>query len=180
MNWDTHCLTGIMPTPARHFKTPIFIVWTTPRQKDEQISLLPNCSFWMMIFSNRLAITNSMPTGFIWRQICHPAHLQPTGQWNISSFYRNSCIHTVMYSPRLRLPRRSKLKNTSYYLIWHIDQPEPVEHSEYVSYAPNIVQSFRATYQFSFYIPQSKQYRTPRQALATFSTIDPQYFDVSI
>ena len=32
---------------------------------------------------------------------------------NIRSFYRNSCIHTVMYSPRLRLPRRSKLKNTS-------------------------------------------------------------------
>lgn len=112
-NWDTHCLTGSMPAPVRHFKTPIFIVWTTPRQKDEQISSLPNCFYQTMIFLNRLAITNSMPTGFIWRRICHPTHLQLTGQWNIRNFCRNSCIHTVMYSPRLRLPRKSKLKNTS-------------------------------------------------------------------
>ena len=80
MNWDTHCLTGSMPAPVRHFKTPIFIVWTTPRQKDEQISSLPNCFCRTMIFSNRLAITNSMPTGFIWRQICHSTHLQLTGR----------------------------------------------------------------------------------------------------
>lgn len=77
---DTHCLTGSMPAPARHFKTPIFIVWTTPRQKDEQISLLPNCFCRTMIFLNRLAITNSMPTVFIWRQICHPTHLQLIGR----------------------------------------------------------------------------------------------------
>ena len=58
MNWDTHCLTGSMPAPAKHFKTPIFIVWTTPRQKNEQISLLPNCFCRTMLFLNRLAITN--------------------------------------------------------------------------------------------------------------------------
>ena len=39
-----------------------------------------DCFCLTMIFSNRLAITNSMPTGFIWRRICHPTHLLLTGQ----------------------------------------------------------------------------------------------------
>ena len=36
-------------------------------ERGGQISSLPNCFCRTMIFSNRLAITNSMPTGFIWR-----------------------------------------------------------------------------------------------------------------
>ena len=62
------------------FQDTYFYSLTAPRQKDEQISSLPNCFCRTMIFLNRLAITNSMPTGFIWRQICHPTHLQLTGR----------------------------------------------------------------------------------------------------
>lgn len=48
-----------------------------------------------------------------------------------------------------------------------------IEHPVDVGHASNIAQRFWAVYHFSFNI---QQHRTPRQALATFSTIDPQFF----
>lgn len=56
------------------------------------------------------------------------------------------------------------------------DYPEPIEHPINISYAPDIAQSFRAIYHFSFYIPQCKQYRTPSQAIAALPAVDPQLF----
>ena len=44
------------------------------------------------------------------------------------------------------------------YLIWHIDQTEPIEHSVDVSHSPDIAQSFGSLYYFFFNILQCQQY----------------------
>ena len=43
-------------------------------------------------------------------------------------------------------------------LVRHIDQSEPIEHSVYVGHSPDIAQSFRAVYHFSFNILQRQQH----------------------
>ena len=59
-------------------------------------------------------------------------------------------------------------------LVQHIDQAKSVEHSVDVSHSPDIPQSFRAVYHFSFNILQRQQHRTPSKALAALSAVDPQ------
>ena len=48
------------------------------------------------------------------------------------------------------------------YLVRHIDQSEPIEHSIYVGHTPDITQSFGTINHFPFYISQCQNYRTPR------------------
>ena len=64
------------------------------------------------------------------------------------------------------------------YLVRHIDQSEPIEHSIYVGHSPDIAQSFRAVYHFSFNILQRQNYRTPCQTLTLLPAVDPQRFRV--
>lgn len=44
------------------------------------------------------------------------------------------------------------------YLVRHIDQSEPIEHSVYVGHSPDIAQSFRAVYYLPFNILQRQQH----------------------
>ena len=64
------------------------------------------------------------------------------------------------------------------YLARHIDQPEPIEHSVYITHAPDIPQSFGSLYYFTSYITQCQNYRTPRQTFTLLPAVDPQLFCV--
>ena len=64
------------------------------------------------------------------------------------------------------------------YLIWHIDQSEPIEHSVDVSHAPDITQRLWPIYYFSFNISKCQQHRTPRQTFTLLPSVDPQLFRV--
>ena len=61
------------------------------------------------------------------------------------------------------------------YLIWHIDQTEPIEHPVDVGHASNIAQRFWAVYHFSFNILQRQQHRAPRQTFAVFPAVDSEF-----
>lgn len=59
----------------------------------------------------------------------------------------------------------------------HIDQSEAIEHPIDVSHTPDVTQSLWSFNYFSylFDIPQCQQHRTPRQAFALPSAVDPQF-----
>ena len=51
-----------------------------------------------------------------------------------------------------------------------------IEHSVYITHAPDIPQSFGSLYYFTSYITQCQNYRTPRQTFTLLSAVDPQFF----
>lgn len=70
----TAVMCGIaMPAPVRHFRIPIFTVWTTPRQSGGQTSSPQSYSYRTMMSLNRSATMNSMLTGFSWKGM--PMHV---------------------------------------------------------------------------------------------------------
>ena len=91
-----------------------------------------------------------------------PCFFQILFQHFLQFFYNATILPNRDSHPQLRhiLPHTSVHSNLFFavfwtahlllYLVRHIDQSEPIEHSVYVGHSPDIPQSFRAIYHFSY------------------------------
>ena len=104
-----------------------------------------------------------------------PAHRGHIAILTLCNCYRCSYTGNLDTSVSGRFTER--FLHLFFRFIRHIDQSKPIEHSVKVCHSPDIAQSFRSFNYFSslFDIPQCQQHRTPRQAFALPSAVDPQF-----
>lgn len=62
-------------------------------------------------------------------------------------------------------------------VLWHIDQPKPIEHCIDVGHAPNIAESFGTVHNSAYlmYLAKCQPNGTPRQAFTVLPSVDEQF-----